>query len=166
MRWHDEQGQALVLALAFLIFAGLVVAATLTYAYASELSAQRLGNQRDTVYAADGATDAALQLGRMDSTVGAYADQRCQDPTRAWSATGSILLTTTTNGMSVSVVCTWSPDFLKPDRTDVKFFAFVTGQTVPVVEATATFGDRASGGATPIPVNVTAWTYCVHGPTC
>ena len=83
MRWRDEDGQALVLALAFLIFAGLVIAATLTYAYASELSTQRLGEQRNTVYAADGATDAVVQIGRLDATLGAYGDARCHatDPT-------------------------------------------------------------------------------------
>jgi hypothetical protein len=166
MQWREEQGQALVLALAFLIFAGLVVAATLTYAYASELSTQRLGTQRDTTYAADGATDAAVQMGRSDVTLGAYGDPRCQDPTLPLSTTGTVLLTTTSNGTPVSVACWWSPYSLKPDRTDVTFFTFVTGQTAPVVKAMVTYADRSAGGTPPIPATVTAWTYCVHGPTC
>jgi hypothetical protein len=165
MGWRDEEGQALVLALAFLIFAGLVIAATLTYAYASELSTQRLGEQRNTVYAADGATDAAVQIGRSDATLGAYGDARCHatDPT---SATAPFLLTSTSNdSTTATVICTWSQDPLFPDRT-VTFTTFVAGQTAPVVTAKVTYADRSAGGTPPIPASVSAWTYCVHGPTC
>jgi len=66
----DEDGQALVVALAFLIFVGLVIGAMLSCAGASGLLPQRLGGQRSTVYAADGATDAAIQIGLTDTTVG------------------------------------------------------------------------------------------------
>jgi hypothetical protein len=165
MRWRDEEGQALVLALAFLTFAGLVIAATLTYAYASELSTQRLGDQRNTVYAADGATDAAVQIGRRDVALGAYGDARCHatDPT---SATAPFLLTSTSNGnTTATVICTWSQDPLFPDRT-VTFSTFVAGQTAPVVKAKVTYADRSVGGSPPIPASVSAWTYCTHGPSC
>lgn len=165
MRLREDSGQALVLALAFLIFAGLVIAATLTYAYASELSTQRLGTQRNTTYTADGATDAAVQMGRGDVTLGAYGDARCHatDPT---SATAPFLLTTTSNAnTTVTVICTWSQDPLLPNRT-VTFSAFVAGRIAPVVKATVTYADRSVGGTPPIPATVTAWTYCVHGPTC
>lgn len=165
MRFRDEGGQALVLALAFLIFAGLVIAATLTYAYASELSTQRLSSQRNTTYTADGAIDAVVQMGRGDVTLGAYGDARCQatDPT---SVIAPFLLTTTSNeNTTVTVICTWSQDPLFPNRT-VTFSAFVAGRTAPVVKATVTYGDRSVGGTPPIPAIVTAWTYCLHGPTC
>jgi hypothetical protein len=165
MRWRDEGGQALVLALAFLTFAGLVIAATLTYAYASELSTQRLRDQRQTVYAADGATDAAVQIGRRDSTLGGYGDARCHatDPT---SATAPFLLTSTSNNnTTATVICTWSQDPLFPDRT-VTFTTFVAGQTAPVVKASVTYADRLVGGTPPIPASVSAWTYCTHGPSC
>jgi hypothetical protein len=165
VKLRDEEGQALVLALAFLIFAGLVIAATLTYAYASELSTQRLGAQRNTTYTADGATDAAVQMGRQDATLGGYGDARCHatDPT---SATAPFLLTTTSNSnTTATVICTWSQDPLFPDRT-VTFSTFVSGQTAPIVRAKVTYGDRSVGGTPPIPATVTAWTYCLHGPTC
>lgn len=165
MRLREEGGQALVLALAFLTFAGLVIAATLTYAYASELATQRLGEQRNSTYAADGATDAAVQIGRSDVTLGAYGDSRCHaaNPT---SATPPLLLTTTSNdNTTATVICTWSQDPLFPDRT-VTFSTFVAGQTAPVVRATVTYADRSAGGTPPIPATVTAWTYCTHGPTC
>lgn len=162
MRWQDEGGQALVLALAFLVFAGLVIAATLTYAYASELSTQRLGDQRNTVYAADGAVDAAIQVSRLDSTVGAYGDVRCQATDPA-SATTPILLTATSNGIPASVICTWS-SVLTPDRT-VTFSAFVPGQTAPVVRAKVIYYD-SSVSTPPVPVDVLSWTYCTHGASC
>src|SRR4051812_4714041 len=115
MRLQDDRGQALVLALAFLIFAGLVIAATLTYAYSSELSTQRLGDQRNTVYAADSAMESAIHIGRLDATVGAYGDSRCQASIPN-SAGLPKLLVMTTNGLEASVVCTWSSDPLQPDR--------------------------------------------------
>jgi hypothetical protein len=165
VRWRDEDGQALVLALAFLTFAGLVIAATLTYAYASELSTQRLGSQRDTVYTTDGATDAAIQLGRRDVTLGAYGDARCHATDPA-SATAPFLFTTTSNdSTTATVICTWSQDPLFPDRT-VTFTTFVAGQTAPVVKAKVTYADRSAGGTPPIPASVAAWTYCTHGPSC
>lgn len=165
MRLREEGGQALVLALAFLIFAGLVVAATLTYAYASELTTLRLGSQRDTTYTADGATDAAVHMGRLDVTLGAYGDPRCHatDPT---SATAPLLLTTTSNhNTTATVICTWSQDPRFPDRT-VTFTTFVAGQTAPVVKATVAYADRSAGGTPPITATVSAWTYCTHGATC
>ncbi|MDP9299892.1 MAG: hypothetical protein M3P43_03205 [Actinomycetota bacterium] len=164
MRVHEEDGQALVLALGFLVFVGLVIGAMLALAYASELSTQRLGDQRNAGYAADGATDAAIQVGRLDATVGAYGDARCH-ATLPSSATTPILLTTTGNDTVASVTCTWSSDPLQPDRT-VTFTTFVAGQTKPVVQATVAYHDRRVGGVPPIPVEVSSWTYCTHGGTC
>ncbi len=55
MKAREEEGQVLLLALGFLVFFGLVIGSTLTFAQASLLSTGRLREQRDTVYAADGA---------------------------------------------------------------------------------------------------------------
>src|SRR2546425_2671964 len=98
MKMHEEDGQALVLALGFLIFVGLVIGALLTLAYGNELSTQRLGDQRNTAYAADGATDAAVQLGLVDPTVGRYGDGRCQATLPSVVlVTTPVLLTSTSN---------------------------------------------------------------------
>jgi len=163
VRLHEEDGQALVLALGFLIFVGLVVGAMLTLAYANELSTQRLGDQRNTVYAADGATDAAIQLGLVDATVGRYGDGRCQAtlPSSALPPT-PILLTTTSNNTAANVVCTWSSDALNVDRS-VTFTTFVASQPTPVVQAAVIYHFHLSG---PMTVEVTSWTYCTHGPSC
>ena len=157
---RDEQGQVLLLALGFLVFFGLVIGATLTFAEASLLSTQRLREQRSTVYAADGAIDAAIQVGRSDTGVGGYGDARCHAP-GASSATAPFVLTTTAttaDNTKVNVVCTWSPDFLQPDRT-VVFTSFLDGATAPLAQAKVIYYD--SGGTVPN-VDVLSWTYCGH----
>ena len=159
MRARDEDGQVLLLALGFLLFFGLVIGAMLTFAGASVLGAQRLREQRSSVYGADGAVDAAIQVARTDTGVGAYGDARCQPP-GASSATPVLLTTTATtpDATTTKVICNWSPDFLQPDRT-VTFTSFVGG-TTPVVRATVTFHDSAS--AVLPDVTIVSWTYCGH----
>jgi Tfp pilus assembly protein PilX len=163
MNVRDEEGQALLLALAFLTFFGLVIGAMLAFAGASVRSTERLREQRSTVYAADGATDAAIQLALTNSTVGAYADPRCQ-ATIPTAATGQILLTTTattTDATVTKVICTWSQDQFQPERT-VTFSTFAGGGSSPVVQATVLFHDTQS----PVTVNVLSWTYCGHSTSC
>lgn len=160
MNVHDEDGQALVLALAFLIFFGLVIGAMLSLAGASMLSTQRLREQRSTVYAADGATDAAIQVALKNSLVGAYADPRCQASNPS-TATGPILLTTNANGTVANVICTWSQDPFQPERT-VTFTVFAGGGSTPVAQATVLFHDASN----PVTVNVLSWTYCGHSTAC
>ncbi len=161
MRAQDEDGQVLLLALGFLVFFGLVIGALLTFADASVRSTERLREQRATVYAADGALDAAIQVARTDTGVGGYGDARCQLPGTS-SATPILLTTTaTTDDATVAtVICNWSPDPLQPDRT-VTFTSFVSGPATPLVRATVVYHD--SGGPMP-DVNITSWTYCGHDP--
>jgi len=160
---RDEDGQALVLALAFLIFFGLVIGAMLSFAGASVLSIERLREQRSTVYAADGATDAAIQIALASPGVGAYADPRCQASNPS-TATGTVLLTTTAttaDATVASVICTWSQDQFQPERT-VTFTAFAGGGSSPVVQAKVLYHDAQS----PVTVNVLSWTYCGHSTSC
>jgi len=160
---RDEDGQALVLALVFLLFFGLVIGAMLAFAGASVLSTERLREQRSTVYSADGATDAAIQIALKNTTVGGYADPRCQAaiPT---TATAPILLTTTattSDATVANVICTWSQDQFQPERT-VTFTTFAGGGSSPVVQATVLFHDTRS----PVTANVLSWTYCGHSTSC
>jgi hypothetical protein len=160
---RDEDGQALVLALVFLLFFGLVIGAMLAFAGASVLSTERLREQRSTVYAADGATDAAIQIALKNTTVGGYADPRCHAaiPT---TATAPILLTTTattSDATVANVICTWSQDQFQPERT-VTFTTFAGGGSSPVVQATVLFHDTQS----PVTANVLSWTYCGHSTSC
>jgi hypothetical protein len=163
---RDENGQALVLALAFLIFFGLVIGGMLSFAAASVLSTERLREQRSTVYAADGATDAAIHIGLVNSgagAVGGFGDPRCQASNPS-SATSPILLTTTSTTSDVTVakvICTWSQDPLQPNRT-VTFSTFAGGGTSPVLQATVLYHDETI----PVTVTVLSWTYCGHSTTC
>jgi hypothetical protein len=162
VRARDEDGQVLLLALGFLLFFGLVIGAMLSLAGASVLSTQRLREQRSSVYGADGAVDAAIQVARSDTGVGAYGDARCQPP-GASSATPVLLTTTATTAdhTAVKVICNWPTDFLQPDRT-VTFTAFVGGTAAPVVRATVTFHDSA---AAVLPdATIVSWSYCGHDP--
>jgi hypothetical protein len=176
VRARDEDGQVLILALAFLVFFGLVIGGMLTFASASVLGTERLREQRATVYTADGAMDAAIQIGRSDNTVGLYGDARCQDPTAASLSSTPTLLTifaetTIVAGEVVTtpatiVICTWSSDFLQRDRT-VTFTSFdpatttVAGTVTPIIRATVVYHD--SGGSPPA-VFIQSWTYCGHDP--
>jgi hypothetical protein len=160
---RDEDGQALVLALAFLIFFGLVIGAMLSLSGTSVLSIERLREQRSVVYAADGATDAAIQLALANSDIGGYADPRCQASNPS-AATGPILLTTTattTDATIAYVICTWSQDQFQPERT-VTFTTFAGGGSSPVVQATVLYHDTQS----PVTLNVLSWTYCGHNTSC
>jgi hypothetical protein len=163
MNVRNEKGQALILALAFLMFFGLVIGLMLSLASSSVLSSTQLRQQRSTVYAADGATDAAIHVALKNIGVGAYGDPRCQDPTQPLSPTPTMLQSTATtaDATTASVVCTWSQDFLNPDRT-VMFTTFVSGTTKPVVQAIVLFHDHWS----PVTAEVQAWVYCGHGGAC
>jgi hypothetical protein len=160
---RDEDGQALVLALAFLIFFGLVIGAMLAFAGASVLSTERLREQRSTVYAADGATDSAIQIALKSTGIGAYADPRCQASNPSTAAAPILLTTTatTSDATATSVICTWSQDPLQPERT-VTFTTFAGGGSSPVVQATVLYHD----GQSPVTVNVLSWTYCGHSTSC
>jgi hypothetical protein len=162
VRARDESGQVLVLALAFMLVTGLVIGGLLTFAGTSVLGAERLREQRAAVYAADGATDAAIQVGRADTGVGGYGDARCQPP-GPLAATPVLLTTTATTDdkTAATVICTWSADPLQPDRT-VTFTSFVVGTATPIVRATVLYFD--SGGTVPVSMNILSWTYCGHDP--
>jgi hypothetical protein len=137
---RNDDGQVLPLALAFLVFFGLVITALLSFANASVLASQRLREQRNIVYAGDGATDAAIQFARLNPAVGAYGTP----PFNAFSAS--------LNGVTATVTCTSLANPTDVNRK-VQFSTAVGG--VNTVVAIATYHDLASG----TPVDVTSWTY-------
>ncbi len=151
-RLRDEGGQALLLALAFLLFFGLVIAAILGFAEASVMKTTNLREQRSAAYAADGATDAAIQFARRYRAVGALGSSPCMwvDP-----------FTVTVNGVTASVTCEQlgDTDATDPepdlDRT-VRFTASVDG--IPRVQAVVFFRDSTAGSGLPETV-VLSWTY-------
>jgi Flp pilus assembly protein TadG len=111
---REQDGQVLLLALGFLFFFGLVIPLMLSYANASVLASQRLREQRNVVYAADGATDAAIQYAKSHPAVGAFGVNPC------------IAFTTTINNLTATVTCTSVGDPTDFDRT-VQFTTSVAG---------------------------------------
>jgi type II secretory pathway pseudopilin PulG len=163
MNVRNEKGQALILALGFLMFFGLVIGLLLSLASSSVRSSSQLREQRSTVYAADGATDAAIEAALKDKSVtnqlGAYGDPRCvgSNPTTVGSTIMLTTTATTIDGTVAKVVCTWSQDFFAPDRT-ITFTTFVSGNLAPVVQATVLYHDHSS----PVTAEVQSWVYCGH----
>ena len=141
-RIRNEEGAALILALAFLTLFGLWIATVLGLANTSTRVTENLRTQRATVYAPDGATDGAIQYVRGDPSRGAFGTT-CP-PYQA-----------TVNNLVVSVTCQSLAQTLDLDRT-VQFTASVGGTSRVV--ATVIFRDSAGGSGAPA-VDVVSWRY-------
>ena len=139
-RLRDEDGQVLLIALAFLIFFGLVIAVILGFAEASVRATVNLREQRAVVYAADGAMDGAIQYGRWNLEVGAFGKVPC------------VTYSATLNEKIAAVTCVSVGNPLRDDRR-VQFTASVDG--VPRLKADVLY----TGIVTPTPVHVISWTY-------
>jgi Tfp pilus assembly protein PilX len=140
-RLRDDDGQALLLALAFLLFFGLVIGVILGFAEASVRATTNLREQRSIAYAADGAMDGAIQYARTHLEAGAFGANPC------------ITYTTTLNGKTATVTCVSVGNPLNADRR-VFFTASVDG--VPRVKADVIFDGVATP---PSPASVVSWTY-------
>jgi len=146
-----DDGQALLLALGFLLFFGLVVGALMSFVGANVLGTQRLREQRSTAYAADGAVDAAIQIARKDPSIGAFGAVPCMH------SSGFTTTATTTDATVATVTCASLADPIDLDRT-VRFTASVAG--TPVVVADVLIHDGV--GSIPPGVEVLRWSYCGH----
>jgi hypothetical protein len=153
MNVRRDDGQALLLALGFLVFFGLVIGALMTFVGANVLATERLRDQRSTAYAADGAVDAAIQIARSDPSIGAFGAVPCMHAT-TFSTTA-----TTSDGTVATVTCTSLADPIDLDRT-VRFTASVAGTSVVVADVLIHDGV----GTTPPGVEVLRWSYCGHDP--
>jgi len=140
-RLREEDGQALLIALAFLVFFGLVIAFILGFAEASVRATVNLREQRAVVYAADGAMDGAIQYGRWNLEVGAFGKVPC------------VTYSATLNGQTATVTCVALGNPLNADRR-VLFTASVDG--VPRITADVFYDGTATP---PASVYVLSWTY-------
>jgi hypothetical protein len=148
---RGEDGQALLLALGFLVFFGLVIGALMTFVSANVLGSERLREQRASAYAADGALDAAIQIARSDPAVGAFGAAPCMH------ATTFTTTATSADGTVATVTCTSLADPIDLDRT-VRFTASIGGTNVVVADVLI-----HDGTGLPNPgVEVLKWTYCGH----
>jgi hypothetical protein len=150
---NDEDGQALILALAFLVFFGLVIAAMLSFATTNLLATERLGEDRAALYAADGAMDGAIQYARTPAglSAGAYGAVPCI----TFSYTDPA-------GVAATVTC---KSLANPTDLDRKVQFTASVGSVPKIQTTVLFHDSTSGSGPPA-VDVLSWTVCQINGAC
>lgn len=146
LRIRNEEGSALLLALAFLALFGLWIAAVLGFGNASVLATERLRDQRIAIYAADGAVQGAIQFIRG-------ATDQC-----GWSYSPPCHFNVTIGGLPVTVDSVFDGNEIGPvidaDRT-VKFTASIGG--VEHVVARVLFQDSTALNPTAPDVYVLSW---------
>jgi hypothetical protein len=113
-RRSGEEGAALPLALAALIICSIVTAIIAQYSSAADLSSAHLGIERNNVYAANGAIDAAIKWAESDAAVVRGSAASGANPpagTCATSAPGTanFFTTTTATGQTMNVSCVAVP---------------------------------------------------------
>jgi hypothetical protein len=172
---RNEDGQALLLALAFLMIFGLVITGLTYFAGSSALATANLRKQRNVTYTADGGADGAIAYigswvqfvggssasctsGGSPALCGAYGTT-C--PTFTWTSTGD-----TGGALTTNVTCQVLTQPLDLDRT-IRFEATVPGSTVGSgVVATVIYRDPSGSvvtcSVTPC-VSVQSWAFCRAG---
>ena len=150
-RAHGEEGVSLILALAFLVLFGLTVPPLLNLGTANLLSTSRLHDQRATVYAADGATDAAIQYLRSHPGCGRQLQVAASCPILTDSSHSSF--SATVGGQAATTTITGTGALFALDRS-VTLSTTVGGS--PRVDAKAIIRD--SSPLEP-PVDVVSWKY-------
>jgi hypothetical protein len=114
-RRRGEEGAALPLALAALIICSIVTAIIAQYTSAADLASAHLGAERNNVYAANGAIDAAIKWAESDPASplvrGVAAGSTPQTGTCATSAPGTsgFFTVTAPNGVAINVSCVAVP---------------------------------------------------------
>jgi hypothetical protein len=151
-RAHGEDGVTLAIALAFLMFFSLLIPALVILGATNLLATSRLQVQRGVVYAADGATDGAIQYLRSHPSCGRPLQTVSTCPISTGSTTATFQATMN-NQTSIATI-TATGGVFELDRT-VTLETTVDGVTR--VRATAIIRD-SSTAAEP-PVDVKTWAY-------
>jgi hypothetical protein len=145
-RARGEEGVTLLLALAFLSLFALVIPAILQLGGTNLLDTSRLHQQRSDVYAADGATEAAIQYVRDHPNCGRLG-LACPTSSVSW----------TSGPTTASAAFAYGGGVLDFDRT----FNITTtvGGGVTRLRATVIIRDSQQLGNAEPPVDVKSWTY-------
>ena len=144
-RCRGESGVSLVLALGFLALFAVFIPKLLELGATDLLDTSRLHEQRAAIYAADGATDGAIQYLRSHTNCGRVINPSC--PISQFEAT--------VNGVTAVTTFTFSGRPIDYDRT-LDLTTSVAG--VPRVRAHVIIRD-ATPTAGDVPVDVQSWTY-------
>jgi len=136
MAERDETGAVLVLALVFLVTVGLIVTALLQWSSNDLKNTSNFKSGRSVVYAAGGATEAAIWSARYSLTSG----------TNPCPGTGSSI---TIGGQAIEVWCTTVSNTQSAATRVVTLSACATGLSSvcanPFLVATVTFDDYSNG---------------------
>jgi hypothetical protein len=144
-----------MIALAFLVLFGLAIPPLLQLGATNLLTTSRLQEQRTIVYAADGATDGALQYLRAHPGCGRPFQTASSCPIRTGSSTSQFSATVGGRTATTTITATGAP--LELDRS-VTLSTQVDGAAR--VNATAVLRDSQTVGAvTEPPVDVKTWKY-------
>jgi hypothetical protein len=146
-RCRGEAGTSLILALAFLMVFGILIPAILDLGTTDVLATSKLSAQRGSAYAADGATDGAIQYLRLHQSCGRPAPiPSCGDFTWTDGPDSTVVRMTSLN-----------TDLLQLDR-EVELEASVDG--TPRVTATVLIKDSDQDAvAGDQPVEIEKWHY-------
>jgi hypothetical protein len=99
----DESGAALILAIAFIFVFSIILTGVLGLTDASLQTGLRIAGQRDLIYGADSAVEAAINHVRNDATL-ALDETALGGGRECWPA-GAPFVAPTTNGVTVEVTC-------------------------------------------------------------
>jgi hypothetical protein len=144
-RAHGEDGVTLLLALAFLSLFALVIPAMLQLGGTNLLDTSRLHEQRSAAYAADGATEAAVQYLRDHPDCGRLG-LTCPTSSVTW----------TSNSTTATAAFVYGGGILDFDRT-FNITTSIGGNTR--LTATVIVRDSQQLGNVEPPVDVKSWTY-------
>jgi hypothetical protein len=146
-RGRGEDGVSLILALAFLSLFALFIPRLLDLAATNMLATSRLQGQRSSVYAADAATEGAIQYLRTHSSCGRLGGGSC--PIANFSAS--------LNGTTATTNFSFSGSAIDFDRTFDLTTTDPNGKVL--IRATVIIRDSNPGNAADVPVDVKSWTY-------
>lgn len=153
---RDESGATLILALIFVIVSAIIVLSLLNLNSNDIVSSGTLRNERSVEYAADGATDAAIQ-GVRYAYLGINASPApcLYDP-----STQALFNNMTLNGTTIAVECSGEASTPSTGYRTIQFYACASATnscpdanlstgTGVLLEATVVFDDVSSSTASP-----------------
>jgi hypothetical protein len=149
-RARGERGASLMIALGFLALFGALIPVIVNLGTTNLVDEQKLNGQRSAVYAADGATDAALQYLRGNPGCGRPVESVASCPIGT-SFTASL------NGYAATAKIVATGQALDTDRS-VSITTTVDG-AVRVTAQAVVRDSQVNGTVTEAPIDVQSWKY-------
>jgi len=159
-RMHGEDGVSLILAMGFLMAFGLLIPAILALGTTNLMATSRLGEQRDTIYTADAATDSALQYLRTFPKCGRSLQTAATCPIidSANSLTSTFRITLNGESATTTITCGNSLSPCQAQNVN-RPVTLTTKDADGKTRVTAEVVLRDFSTTTPVPIDVQKWTY-------